>query len=365
MKHLMATAALLALLSGCNGTSPFVEDDTAVPTDPTDPTTPVPPVGPPVDDALDTGTVRPNPTGPEPEADDSILRLEARNEDFGGRVASVAYQPATDSFIVDGLGFDGGNSYARGTAVGRFGDYNVFEADVLDTDFLTGDPVGQIIPYRAIYGVSDNTVAGGDPRTAFAIVRTGGYAGYGFGGFLYERNGSVTLQPSAPDAGQAIFTGDYAGIRVFDGRGGLEYTTGDMEVAIDFRDFNANDAVQGTLSNRAAFNVDGSPVALGLPGLDDEALVLPTLTFVIQEGALNLRPNGELSGNVTSTRLLENGTSEIYEEGVYYGVIAGDMTSGDGGELVGILVFESTDPRDTTVTAQETGGFILYRGTDN
>ena len=35
----------------------------------------------------------------------------------------------------------------------------------------------------------------------------------------------------------------------------------------------------------------------------------------------------------------------------------------DGGELVGVFVIESTDPRflDIEVTAQETGGVILYR----
>ncbi len=43
-------------------------------------------------------------------------------------------------------------------------------------------------------------------------------------------------------------------------------------------------------------------------------------------------------------------------------MIAGDATDpSDGGEIVGVIVIESEDPRYEGVTAQETGGFILYR----
>ena len=52
---------------------------------------------------------------------------------------------------------------------------------------------------------------------------------------------------------------------------------------------------------------------------------------------------------------------EVYEFGTYYGVIAGDTTTNPGGEIVGVIVVESDDPRYQGVTAQETGGFILYR----
>ena len=187
-------------------------------------------------------------------------------------------------------------------------------------------------------------------------MRTGGYVGYGFGGFIYERNGEVVL----PDAGsgQAVFTGDYAGMRVFDGQGGLEFTRGDMEVAIDFNDFNANEAVRGVLTNRAAFDVDGNRIQLG--GTDDD-LVLPDLPFVIQEGAQSLNDDGEIAGEVANSRVTDSGSVEPYEAGTYYGIIAGDLTDrNDGGEIVGVLVIESTDPR-FDIQVQETGGFIVYR----
>ncbi len=57
----------------------------------------------------------------------------------------------------------------------------------------------------------------------------------------------------------------------------------------------------------------------------------------------------------------ENEAIDPYEEGFYYGIIAGDKTSGGGGEIVAILVFESDDPRYDNVSVQETGGFILLR----
>ena len=137
----------------------------------------------------------------------------------------------------------------------------VYAAVDIAYDALDGDPIDQNGPYRAIIGVSDNLV-NGEPRIAFAIVRTGGYAEYGFGGFIYERNGGVTL----PIARQAYFEGEYAGVRIYQNRIGLELTTGDIAVDIDFSNFNANDAVNGTISNRLVFEADGTPITTGAGG---------------------------------------------------------------------------------------------------
>lgn len=312
---------------------------------------------------IDTGTVRPG-TGSTPRpANGSIDRAEAQ-EDGGGRVSSVTYDGANDRFIVNGLAFDGANTYSRGSPVGQLGSddlgYAVYEADVVVTDPVSGNPIGQIAPYRAIYGVSVNDTSPADarPRTSFAIVRTGGYVGYGFGGFLYSRNGSVTL----PTTGQAVFFGEYAGIRVFDGRSGVEYTTGDAEVQIDFRDFDSptddNPGVWLTVSNRQAFDEAGNGIPLGTT-LDDGLLLLPDLSSVIEAGGVTLTRQGEIGGEIRNSARDANGQSQIYEDGHYYGIVAGDLTT--GGEVVGIIVVESDDPRYEGVTVQETGGFIVYR----
>jgi hypothetical protein len=284
-----------------------------------------------------------------------IERYEARNDLGGGLITNdqVSYDPVADTFTVDNLAFDGENVYRRDNQVPVLNGFNVYEASVQVIDPVSGEPVGQIVPYRALVGQSTNTV-NGSPRTSFAIVRTGGYADYGFGGFVYERNGNVVL----PTSGQATFSGDYAGMRVFLGQGGLEYTTGDMTIDIDFDDFNANDGVKGTITNREAFTVNGQPIPTG----GDDQLVLPTLNFVIVEGATTLDSSGEISGNLNSVNVDDAGNREIYESGTYYGILSGDMRdSSDGGEIVGVIVIESEDPRFQGVQAQETGGFVLYR----
>ena len=188
------------------------------------------------------------------------------------------------------------------------------------------------------------------PVSRFAIVRTGSYADYGFGGFVYERNGSVTL----PSSGQALFTGTYGGMRVFQNRGGMEYTRADVRVSIDFDDFNAGNGVRGILFNRAAFDINGNPVATGT---GEGQLQLPTLSFVIGPGVMT--DDGEISSGVTSSILNpDSGAYELYESGTYYGIIAG---AGADMEIVGVIVMTSEDPRSEGVTAQETGGFIVYR----
>ncbi len=268
----------------------------------------------------------------------------------------MSYNPATDEFTVDNLGFDGANVYKRGEDVDTLGQdfrqYAVYDAADIAFDELDGDPIAQNGPYRAIVGVSNN-FAEGEPRTSFAIVRTGGYRSYGFGGFIYERNGDITL----PTTGQAHFGGEYAGIRVFQGRGGLEFTTGDISIDIDFRDFNTNDAVNGLVSNRLVFAEDGTPISTNGAG----QLQTPNIPFTVAQGVQTLTDDGEISGTLSNSIFNDSGVPEIYETGTYYGILSGDMTTNPGGELVGIFVVTSEDPRYEGITAQETGGFILYR----
>ncbi len=343
MNRLISTAALLALLAGCGDGQPFeFDEDTGTPTTPgedggTDPDT----------DGLEGGPELPPGTS-EPSDDDSIARYEPKGDGTGGYVESVTYHAGSDTFEVDNLAFDGANEYNRRGPVRSMGGYAVYEANETETDPRSGNPINQF-DYRAIYGVSTDRVrvdGALQPRSRFAIVRSGSYSNYGFGGFVYERNGGVTL----PENGQAIFSGDYAGIRVFGGSGGLEYTRGEISVAVDFEDFNDGNGVRGRVSSREAFSIDGTPVLTGGPG----QLVLPDLVFDV--GPNTTTPNGEISSGVRSYASIDGGPFDVYEEGNYYGIIGGDAD-----EIVGIIVVESDDPRFDNVTAQETGGFIVYR----
>jgi len=342
------TVSALALVIGCNGTNPFFDTDASTP------------------DVIGDVELPPEVEQPPTATPGSILRYEELNSYGGGYAESVVYNSGDDTFEVDNIAFDGLNVYnlsalAMGAGpVGEIGGYVLFDADVTVPDFLTGNPVSQIVPYHAIYGESA-VLVDGEPRSRFAIVRTGGYADYGFGGFIYERNGTVVLPP-AGESGQAGFSGRYAGMRVFSGMGGLEFTEGDMQIAIDFGDFNETHAVSGLIYNRVAYDESGTPILLGTDGSSGE-LPLPNLHFVIEANVDTLNSNGEIAGKVISTYIEtdENEAVDPYEEGFYYGIISGDTTGGDGGELVGILVFESDDPRHDNVSVQETGGFILLR----
>ena len=294
-----------------------------------------------------------------PSSRSSISRSEARDlgpngikVDGNGYAEGYSYDGKNDTFTVDNLAFDGGNTYARSTTIPSVGPAGVYEASSTYADSQTGAQIDQL-SYRALFGVSKTG------RTNFAIVRTGSYIPYGFGGFLFNRAGDVTL----PTSGQAEYRGTYAGLRDFDGDGGLQITSADMRVAIDFNDFNpdeglAGKAAYGIIDNRKIFDLDGNDItATVLAGINadktpDFALTeLPTVLFKIGPGNVDL--NGELEGEL-SDYITANGKNETFEDGKYYAVLSGKNAD----ELAGIIVITS-DINGTT--ARETGGFILYR----
>ena len=356
---IVRTITLLSLMSlaACGDGNPF--DDAALTPPATDDgdqdsgTLPPVEVTPPVASLLDTGTTRPAVgTGQTP----NLVRVE-KTEGGGGRVANVRYDAANDRFIVDGLAFDGVNSYIRHDALPTLGTASVFTAGHRVPDFITSAPIGQIIPYYAVYGASENDTSASDarPRTSYAIIRTGGLVDTGPGGFLYARNGGVTL-PEGPynaSSGQAVFTGDYNGLRVYDGEYGIEFVTGEMMAQIDFRE--TDSVLTGRISKRAAYDEQGNAIALTADGLR-----LPDVVLSLPVGSSNITTSGEIAGTARSS-LRTNGNLETYEEGTYYGAIAGNLVdSRDGGEIVGVIVLQSTDPRNQ-MSVQETGGFILQR----
>jgi len=361
----------MMLLSACGNTNPFMDDveidpvvvpdtepDTDTDTDTVDDTT-FDIVGGGVPDGVD---------GPVVTVDQSVIRYEEINENGGGRAQEFSYNSDDDEFTVDNLAFDGEDAYTREpipaiASLGPNETYAVYNAAVTVPDFLDDDAVSQIVPYRAILGFSNAQSTNGTPRTSFAIVRTGGYTDYGFGGFIYQRDGNVIL----PETGQARFNGDYAGIRIFDGTGGLEYVEGNMYIDLDFDEpTDAVAGVKGLIYDRTAFDPSGNQIASSGHGEITAIgeLPLPNVSFVLNGDLGNASADGELTGGIALNAYLdENGDVVTYESGNYYAIVAGDTTQTDGGEIVGVVVMTSTDPRDEGVrgTAQETGGFILYR----
>ena len=346
-----ATGLLLCtFLVGCGGTAPFGDPDADT-------------------GGEDGGIVREGlPPGTEsPSSTEALFRSEP-TEAAGGKpgdgfARNIQYDGSTDTFIVDNLAFDGG-VYQRGTAVSSLnnGTFAVYEADQQFEDTITSDPINQL-RHRAIYGVSRNLDANGNPETQFAIVRTGSYIPYGFGGFIYERENGVEL----PSSGQAQFTGRAAGLRDFDGSGGLQYSTGDVEIAIDFDDFNEatgarGDGVKGSLTNRKVFALDGTEITADVVGMintnnNADIVGIPNAVFTIGPGVLD--ENGDLVGEITSTFVSVDGAAVEYETGKYYAIVSGDTPD----EIVGIMVLENS-AEIQGVTTRDTSGFIVYRDGD-
>ncbi len=336
MTQRITSVFLLALLlAGCGG-NPFL----------------TPPEEPEVDPNLPEEL--PGTEAPAPNR--SITRYEAREEETGnGYAENITFDPATDTFSVDNLGFDGANLYERGAPVASLGPYRVYEASDIVNDPLTGRPIPQF---------QHRLIAGTGTHTEFAIVRTGAYAGYGFGGFVMRRDGGVVL----PTTGQAGYSGAYAGLQDFQGAGGLRYTTGDAFVAIDFEDFNDGDAVQGRIFNRQIFDMNGNNITAAVIGQinaefspepgDPTISELPTILFRVGPGVIDV--NGEIRGFLDSSLVDYRGDGAAvieYEAGEYYAIVAGPNSE----EVVGIIVVESDYPGIDNLTVRETGGFILVR----
>ena len=315
MRRYIYVLAAASLVAGCDG-NPFItaeDTDTTPDTTTPDTTTPETDGGTPIvgDVTMPPGTVDATSSG-------SLFRSEST-----GSANNVTYDAATDTLSINNLPFDGDGTYDRDNEIGTLNGYAVYE----------NNNATERRAYKTIYGVS----ASGETR--FALVRTGDYIGYGFGGFVYQRDTNVTL----PTTGQATYTGGYAGLRIFDGVGGIQYTTADATLEVDFEDFDASDAVEGQLTNRQIFQTDGTFVG-----------TLPTLIFATG----SISDAGEIAGTAGSTIIdVASGDPVDFETGNYYAVLSGDPAD----EIVGVIVIEGDNPNDTldSIPIQETGGFIL------
>ncbi|MEH6645097.1 hypothetical protein [Sulfitobacter sp.] len=376
MKNKIISLALIAGLAACSGGNPFDETDTdggttggtnggttggtnggttggtdGGTTDGTDTSGETDGDGIAVD-GIPPGTESPN-------AGSTIYRSEARVDSssasgYGSGFAnSVSYNSTDDTFTVNNLAFDGDSPYVRGEDVSSFhegedlGRFSVYEAEELANDPISGDAINQFT-YRAIYGTSRNRTGENNElaSTQFAIIRTGNYVRYGFGGFVYQRDDSVIL----PETLQAKYTGRSAGLRDFNTDGGLQYTTADVEIIIDSEDFDEGAGVDGTIRNRRVYDLAGNDITSTVAnGISPNLTEIPVAQFVIGPGVLE--DSGDLVGEITSQYRNAEGEIIAYEEGNYYAIVSGD----DADEIVGIFVLEALDTRDT-------GGFIVYRG---
>lgn len=306
----------------------------------------------------------------------SSVTVFAETTTGDGFIKNLTYDAASDTYGVDNLAFDADNAYHRGTTTiglypaGELSSYRVYEPDNFVLDGIAGVSIHQF-QHRMVTGTSRSG------RTSFTIVRTGSYEGYGFGGFILQRDGGTTPPANIPNDGQAAYRGDYAGLRDYDGKSAeqnevldlgdaLHYVTGRMEIDIDFRDFNDGDAVKGRVTDRRIFDMNGVDITSTIldqieAKYNSRPSVLPTLIFDVTPNSIS--PNGQIRGTLSSSVLDLRGLEPVLtklEEGNYYGILSGSGPNGPD-ELVGIVVVTGEDPQLGNVTVRETGGFVLYR----
>ncbi|MGH1367142.1 MAG: hypothetical protein ACRBCL_00895 [Maritimibacter sp.] len=299
----------------------------------------------PIDDQGDITADLDLPSGTEnPTARRPIERYETEGDNGNGFANPITYNAANDTFTVDNLGFDGNNVYRRDNVTPTLEGVPVYESQVTYFDDVTGAPIAQF-PYKAV------RIESPSGQGNVVIVRTDAYIPYGYGGFKYERLDGVEI----PTVGQASFSGQYAGLRDFLSRGDIEFATGNMTLAIDFRDFNDGYAIQGRVTDRKVFDLNGNDItseitdALGTTRL-------PQLVFAPGPGVMSTA--GEMAGSVVSSYYNESGAISIYESGDYFGLLVGE---GADMEAVGVIIAEGIDPRYEGVEFRETGGFVLER----
>lgn len=299
------------------------------------------------------GTENPTPSS-------EIYRYEEMDENGNGFALRPMYHADTDSFSIDNLAFDGANEYSRDDEVpslgpaGGTGPFYVYEAAETVTDPVNGKEIDQL-EHKAIYAMSTSGA------TEAVVVRTGGYEDFGFGGFVYLRNDGNTVV--IPTSGQARFDGDYAGLRDFNGRGGLEYSVAKIQLDIDFADFNGNlaqDAIKGQIYDRQIYDTSGLNITQSIiDTLNDDAgsIVYTSLPVIeLDIGPNTIDANGEVYGTLGSKRVSE-GELEEFLIGNYYAVLAGANPN----EITGVIVVTGTDPRWDDVEVRETGLFTSDR----
>ncbi len=225
-----------------------------------------------------------------------------------GDMASASYDSASDTLTITGIPFDNGvagATYIRDAAQ----DVNGYKAYV-NTNGARD--------YVALWGVSN----AGTGSVSAGVVATGDYHDHGYNGATYGRDGTTAI----PTSGIATYTARYAGLLTTEAALGVEQTSGDITIDIDFTDA----SVEGIMTNHVNETTTTA--------MDDVELATGSLV------------DGSFSGvtySVTPTAPVT--PSHPTPNGIYEGIVGGST----GGEIAGIIIIGS----GTTAT-RETGAFV-------
>lgn len=317
MNKFIATIAVATLLIGCDGENPFDEDEV-------------------VEDVVAT----PGATE-DTVADDGTIFATDLNEDLTANAFEFDDQgnddPADDILRVNNIPFDNsdlsGGGYTRSAAT-LPNAFDIYESDSSDDAERQYFAVFQRATYSEV-----------------AAIGSGDFITFGFGGATAQQlNNSNGIPASRPEF--YTFTGDYAAVRITTNAGGRDdvgYITGDANLSVDIPDFDDVGAIDGVITNRELFDVDGNSlgnlndfISLGTAEIDFETGDIGSATAVGSEFVLN--PD-------TNEQELDQGLT-----GDWQGVFAGP----NGEEIAGFVVLEgTTTAAEVEDSVRETGVFIV------
>lgn len=240
-----------------------------------------------------------------------------------GDVGSFTYDAETDQLVINNLPFDGPDGVYTNTGVAAVTGFNVYES-------TETDETGQR-KFFAVFRQSDSgSVSAG-------AVGTGDYAAFGFGGGAISRS---TNSVAVPNSGEAVYTGEYGGLRVVEGSAGendINLVSGDATIDVDFADFDVTGAVEGRITNREFYDVNGNLIG-----------TLPTI--VLATG--NINADGTI-GQSSATTFDSNG--DPLQTGTYDALFGGP----NGSEIAGIIVITGPETEGADTEVQETGVFTV------
>lgn len=241
---------------------------------------------------------------------------------------NISYDPGSDTLTLNNIPFDDpDNAYER---IGTEQFNNGFDA------YQSAPAAGtNEIQYFAVFRRSDSGL------TQVAAAGTTAYLDFGYGGAGAQRLGAT---PSLPANGIYSYSGEYAGVRTslnagVNGENVVNYVTGDVELAVDFDDFDDTGTIGGFVTNRALYNDAGQPIGAldGFISLQDTTIDFATATTVTADAS-------EVVGG------------NIVRSGSWEGVLAGP----GGTEVAGILFVEGATGNANN-GIREVGGFIAER----
>ncbi len=239
---------------------------------------------------------------------------------------NLSYDAVNDELTINNLPFDGVD--------GVYVNAGLDPGSIIIPGFqiYRSQTIGEsgALQYFAIYGQGNNGFA--------AAAGTGDYADFGHGGAVIGRDSNTVLLPVGQ--GELIYTGDYAGIRVYT-PGDLTFSTGDATLYVDLLDFDVTGAVLGGITNRREIDQTGADIG--------------ALQDIVLNESTNITTDGQILDGTVSVWEFVGGVPQEVRDGTYQAIFTGP----DGQEIVGTLIFTGPAVHGSDIDVQETGTFIV------